>query len=142
MTPVSADLFSAIVTFLALVLYTYMGVQVGMMRGKHKIDAPTMTGPLEFECAVRVQMNTLEALVVFLPALWLATFYFKMWEWLPAALGLVWVVGRFLYMTGYMAAPNKRSTGFGISALAQVLLLLLAIFGVAQILVQTWPGAA
>jgi glutathione S-transferase len=130
-----ADLLSAIATVLALVLFFYMGIRVAQMRGKHKIDAPKMTGPLEFECAVRVHMNTLEALVVFLPALWLATIYFRTLGWLPAALGFVWVIGRILYMTGYMEAPNKRSLGYGISTVALFALLLLAIWGV----VQDWP---
>ena len=137
MTLPPAGLLSAIVTVLALVLYSYMGIRVGQMRGKHKIDAPAMTGALEFECSVRVQMNTLEALVVFLPALWLATVYFKPWGWLPAVIGLIWVIGRYFYMTGYMAAPNKRGPGFGISAIAQLLLLLLAVVGV----VMDWPTA-
>lgn len=127
-----AYLYSAAVTILAVVFYFYTGMLVAKMRGKHKVAAPTMTGPLEFECAVRVQTNTLEALPVFLPLLWLATIYFTLWGWLPALLGLVWVIGRFFYMTGYMAAPNKRSTGYMISAVALILLLVAAIFGIAQ----------
>ena len=132
-----ADLLSAAVTILAILLYFYMGIRVGQMRGKHGVKAPTMTGHAEFECAVRVHYNTLEAMVVFLPLLWLATFYFtpafSMLAWLPAALGLAWVVGRILYMTGYMADPEKRSLGFGISAIAQILLLILAVAGIVKV---------
>jgi glutathione S-transferase len=69
----SAELLSAVVTILAVLFFFYTGFGVGRMRGKHKINAPAMTGPIEFESAVRVQMNTLEQLVVFLPLLWLAT---------------------------------------------------------------------
>jgi glutathione S-transferase len=132
-----ADLLTAVVTILAILVYFYMGIRVGQMRGKHNVKAPTMTGPAEFECAVRVHYNTLEAMVVFLPLLWLATFYFTpafaMLSWLPAALGLVWVIGRILYMTGYMADPEKRSLGFLISAVAQILLLILAIIGIVKV---------
>ena len=127
-----ATLLSAIVTVLSILFVFYTGINVARMRGKHKIDAPAVTGPLEFECAYRVQVNTLEQFVMFLPLLWLATSYFKMLPWLPAAFGLVWVIGRFMYMQGYMAAPNKRSTGFLITSVATLGLLILTIVGIAQ----------
>ena len=92
------DLLSAIVTILAILLYFYMSVRVGQMRTKHGVKAPATTGHEEFERAFRVHYNTLESLVVFLPLLWLATFYFSpafsLLAWLPALLGLAWIVGR------------------------------------------------
>jgi glutathione S-transferase len=132
-----ADLLSAIVTLLAIALYFYMSVRVGQMRQKHGVKAPATTGHAEFERAFRVHYNTLESLVVFLPLLWLATMYFTpafpALSWLPATLGLFWVVGRVFYMTGYMADPDKRGVGFGIASLAQLLLLILAISGIARV---------
>ena len=116
---------SAWVTVLAALFYFWTLINVGRMRQKHGVKAPAMTGPLEFECALRVQMNTLEAMPVFLPLLWLATLYFG--GSVPAAFGLLWVVGRFLYMQGYMKAPEKREIGFGVQALALVGLLGLKI---------------
>ena len=133
----TADLLSAIVTILAILLYFYMSVRVGQMRVKHGVKAPATAGHAEFERAFRVHYNTLESLVVFLPLLWLATFYFSpafyTLAWLPAALGLAWVVGRVLYMTGYMADPDKRGLGFGIASIVQILLLILAIAGMVQV---------
>ena len=123
-------LASAIVTILALLVYFYMGFQVGGMRGKHGIKAPAMTGHPEMDRAVRVHMNTLEQLVVFLPLLWIATAFFHWVGWLPAVIGLVWVIGRLMYMQSYMADPDKRGTGFGITALSQLVLLVLAIVGI------------
>jgi glutathione S-transferase len=85
---------------------------------------------------MRVQMNTLEWLTTFLALLWLATLYFSPaivtdWlAWLPPVFGIVWIVGRFIYMTGYMAAPEKRSTGFLIAGVAIVGLLILSIIGI------------
>jgi glutathione S-transferase len=134
MTLMPATLYTAIVTILAVLFYFYTGFRVGQMRGKHNVKAPAVTGPMEFECAYRVQMNTLEHLVIFLPLLWLAAMYFRTWAWLPPLLGLVWVVGRALYMTGYMAAPEKRETGFMIAAIALLALLILSIVGI----VQSW----
>lgn len=130
------SLVTAMVTVLALLFYFWTGLNVGRMRGKHNIHAPAMTGNPEFERAVRVQMNTLEWLVIFLPFLWLATSYFSpvmsmAWlAWLPPIFGLVWIVGRFLYMTGYMAAPDKRSMGFGIAGFAVIGLLIMTIVGI------------
>jgi glutathione S-transferase len=41
---------------------------------------------------------------------------------IAAVLGLVWIAGRVLYMTGYSEAANKRGTGFGIQGIAAGLL--------------------
>ena len=130
MTVYPATLLTAAVTIIAILFLFYTGIRVGQMRTKHGVAAPAMSGHPEFDRAYRVQMNTLEQFVIFLPLLWLATAYFKMIGWLPAALGVLWIVGRFLYMQGYMSAPEKRGTGFGIAALATLGLLILAVVGV------------
>ena len=129
-----AGLLSAVVTILAILLYTYMMIRVGQMRGKHGVAAPATSGHPEFERAFRVHYNTLEALTVFITLLLFATIYFHMLPLLPALFGLVWVIGRFIYMSGYMADPAKRSTGFTIATLCQLVLLILAVVGI----VQTW----
>ena len=127
-------MLSAIVTILALLFYFYLGFRVGAMRGRHGIKAPAMTGHPEFERAVRVHLNTLEHLVVFLPLLWIATAYFHLVGWLVPAVGLLWLIGRVVYMQGYMRDPDKRETGFTIAAIAMLALLILAIIG----LVMAW----
>ena len=134
MTAVPTTLFSAAVTVLSLLFVFYTGFNVGSMRAKHKITAPAVTGHPEFECAYRVQVNTLEQFVIFLPLLWLATVYFHMLPWLPAVFGLVWVIGRVIYLQGYMAAPDKRGTGFIITILSTLGLLILSLIGI----VQSW----
>jgi glutathione S-transferase len=136
MTAVPTTLLSAAATVLAVLFVFYTGFQVGRMRGKHKIAAPAVTGHPEFECAYRVQVNTLEQFVVFLPLLWLATLYFQMLPWLPAVFGLVWIIGRLIYMQGYMAAPDKRGTGFGITMLASLGLLIMSVIGI----VEAWTA--
>jgi glutathione S-transferase len=133
-------LLSAAVTILAAILYLYMGIRVGQARGKTGIKAPAMTGAPELERAVRVHYNTLEWMPVFLIGLWLAVIYFspafEMVAWLPPLLGLVWIIGRALYMTGYTADPAKRSLGFGIQAIAGLVNLILAIIGVVNLLMM------
>jgi uncharacterized membrane protein YecN with MAPEG domain len=61
--------WTALVTLLALLVYLWMGAQVGRARGKCGIDAPAMTGDPLLERAVRVQTNTLEWLPIFLVSL-------------------------------------------------------------------------
>src|ERR1700742_4127199 len=96
---------SATVTILAAVLFLATGIVVGRMRAKHGVQAPAVTGAPEFERAYRVQMNTLEQFVLFLPLLWIATALPVVMAYLAPALGLIWVVGRVIYMKGYMADP-------------------------------------
>ena len=114
-----------IVTLLALILYLHMGVRVASARGKYDVAAPAVTGSPEFERAYRVQMNTLEWLPLFLPSLWLFAAYWN--QFLAAVLGLVWILGRMLYMISYTKDPAKRGPGFSVQALATLILLLGAL---------------
>lgn len=127
-------LVTAGVTVLAVIFYMVTAWRAGTMRERHGIAAPAVSGHPLFERAYRVQMNTLEAMPVFLPLLWLAAYFFPRVPLLAPALGLVWIIGRIVYMKAYMADPAKRSVGFTISALASIALLLLAIAGI----VMSW----
>ncbi len=114
--------YCAIVTILALIQYTWFGIQVGSMRGQHQVKAPTMTGPPEFERAYRVHYNTLEQLVLFLPALWLFAYFVRpLWG---AAFGVVFLIGRFLYRASYLRDPASRGTGFTLTVLPSATMLL------------------
>ena len=117
--------WTAIVTIVALLVYFYMSLQVGRARGKSGIAAPAMTGDPLLERAVRVHINTLEWLPLFLGGLWLFAIYWN--ECVAAGLGVVWIVGRLIYSAGYMADPGKRSTGFLIQFAAAGILLLGAL---------------
>ena len=117
--------FTALVTCLAILFYLYTGVQVGKARATFGIKAPATSGNPDFERVFRVQMNTLEWLPFFLPSLWLFAIYIS--DPGAAVLGLVWIAGRFLYMTGYSQAAEKRERGFGIQALAAGILWLGAL---------------
>jgi len=108
--------YTALVTCLALLFYFYTSVAVSRARVTYGVKAPAITGHPDFERVFRVQMNTLEWLPIFLPSLWLFAIYIS--DPIAAAIGVVWIAGRILYMTGYSQAANKRSMGFGIQALA------------------------
>ena len=113
--------WTAVVSLLALLVYFWMGLQVGRARSKSGINPPAMTGDPLLERAVRVQSNTLEWLPIFLVSLWLFAIYWN--ELVAAGLGIVWIVGRLVYSAGYMADPARRSTGFLIQLLACAVLL-------------------
>ena len=117
----------SIVTLAALIFYLFTGFSVGRARHRLGVAAPAMTGHPEFERAVRVQYNTLEWLVVLLPSMWLFGSRFD--PRIAAALGAVWIVGRVLYMTGYMKGADNRRLGFLIQGLATLILLIGAIAG-------------
>ena len=112
--------FTAIVTCLGILVYFFTLVQVARARATFGVKAPATTGHPDFERVFRVQMNTLEWMPIFLPSLWLFAAYLS--DAIAAAIGLVWIAGRILYMIGYAQAANKRSTGFGIQALAASIL--------------------
>jgi glutathione S-transferase len=125
-----AKLLSAAVTVLAVIVCLYTGAVVSRMRSRHGVKAPAVTGAPEFERAYRVQMNTLEQFALFLPLLWIATALPVLTGYLAPALGLVWIVGRVIYMRRYMADPASRGLGFGIGATAVLGLMALSIFGI------------
>jgi glutathione S-transferase len=135
----AGTLLSAAVTVLAVLLGFYTVMLVGRMRGKHGVHAPAVTGAPEFERAFRVQMNTLEQFVLFLPLLWLATVYPVVSGYLAPGLGLIWLIGRVLYASGYMAEAAKRSTGFLIAGVALVGLLVVSIVGIVHAWLLTRP---
>ena len=116
---------TALVTCLALLFYFFTGLRVGRARATFGIKAPAITGSPDFERVFRVQMNTLEWMPIFLPSLWLFAIYIG--DQLDALVGLVWIVGRILYMTGYSKAAEKRELGFAIQATAAGVLLLGAL---------------
>ncbi len=116
---------TAVVTCLAILFYFFTGIQVAKARATFGIKAPATTGNPDFERVFRVQMNTLEWLPIFLPSLWLFAIYVS--DPSAAAIGLVWIAGRILYMSGYSQAADKRGRGFRIQAMAAGILLLGAL---------------
>ena len=120
--------YTAIVTLLAVLFYFYTSVRTGQARARFGIKAPAVTGNADFERVFRVQMNTLEWMPIFLPALWLFALYVS--DIGAAAVGAVWIIGRIVYLIGYSEAADKRGRGFGIQALAAGVLLVGALIGI------------
>ena len=117
--------FTALVTCLAILFYFFTTIQVSKARAAFGIKVPATSGNPDFERVFRVQMNTLEWMPIFLPALWLFAIYVS--DPGAAVLGLIWIAGRALYMTGYSQAAARRGRGFGIQAAAAIILWLGAL---------------
>ena len=118
---------TGIVTVITLFVYAWMAVQVGNSRGKHDVPAPQSNGPDEFLRVLRVHENTIEGLILFLPALWLFALSFgDMWA---VIVGIFYPVGRILYARGYYAAADKRSRGFLIGLTSTFILLIGSLVG-------------
>ena len=127
--------WTSLVTVAALIVYFVVTVNVGRARMKYQVMPPQMSGNPDFERVVRVQQNTLEQLILFLPAVWLFSIFTNpIWG---AGIGLVWVVGRIIFAWGYYQAAEKRTAGFAISTLATLTLLLGTLVGIVLSLVQT-----
>jgi glutathione S-transferase len=120
----------ALVTLASLALFFWMGADVARARVRFGVPAPAVTGHPEFERYFRVQANTLEGIVLFLPCLWLFALTIDrlrgsdLGDKIGAALGLVWIIGRVIYMRSYVRNPASRGLGFGVQALASMLLLI------------------
>lgn len=111
-----------IVAMLAVAQYFFFMICVAKARGRYRVKAPATTGNEHFERIYRVQMNTMELLVVLLPTLYIAVSYLRAW-WVALA-GAVYLLGRFIYWRAYVIAPASRALGFGLSALPIMLLAL------------------
>ena len=127
--------FTALVTCLSILFYFFTSVQVARARAAFGIKAPTISGNPDFERVFRVQMNTLEWMPIYLPSLWLFAIYNS--DTIAALVGLVWIVGRVLYMTGYSRAAQKRGPGFLVQSLACGVLLLGALGTIVWQLIHT-----
>jgi glutathione S-transferase len=128
--------FTALVTCLAILFYFLTSASVARARVRYGVKLPAISGHPDFERVFRVQMNTLEWLPIFLPSLWLFAIYVSD-RW-AGVVGLVWIVGRIVYMVGYTQAVARRSPGFFIQALACIVLLLGSLGMIAWRLVQGW----
>lgn len=120
--------YTVVIAMLALVQYIYFSMRVGGARGKFGIDAPATTGNLDFERINRVHYNTLEQLIVFIPALFtFSTYVSPLWA---QVLGVVFIIGRFVYSQGYTSDAKKRGPGMIISFLPNIALVIGTIIGV------------
>jgi glutathione S-transferase len=122
----------AIVVVLTVLLLIFVTWLVGRARGRYGIKAPATTGNENFERVFRMQMNTVESTVLFLPALWLGATYGS--PLYAGIAGLVWVAGRFWYALAYSQAANKRGMAYMLSSAAAVAAFAIGCWGLLRVL--------
>jgi glutathione S-transferase len=118
------------ITILTLIQLIYFGALVGRARGKYKIQAPAVSGNEMFERYYRVQMNSIEQIILFLPALWIANALAPVAYYWIALIGAVYLIGRMIYQISYVAEPSKRSLGYALTAIPVLALLVIDVIGV------------
>lgn len=111
----------------ALFLYFGLSAAVGAARGKFGVPAPASSGHPEFDKRYRVQMNTLEQLALFVPAVLVGAPVLG--DAITAGLAGLWSVGRIIYARSYYADPATRGPGFGLTLLPSMIMLLAGVWG-------------
>lgn len=114
--------YAILIILVALLQYSYFLGKVGYFRAKLEVHAPKTTGNEKWERLFRVQQNTMEQLIIFIPA----TYFFSSiisdeWVLLP---GIIFIIGRALYSASYISNPNGRGLGMIMSFIPSVLMIL------------------
>ncbi len=121
---------TALIASIALLLYFYTLYRVIDARIKYKVLPPHDNGPEKFLCIQAAHRNSTEQLVLFLPSLWLFSVFVS--QPVGAMLGLLWIVGRILYVRGYYRKAEDRLLGFIIALLVSLILLVGGMIGSAM----------
>ena len=119
--------YATIIAMLALIEYFYFGIQVGGARARTGVKAPAVSGNEEFERFFRAHQNTLEQLVIFIPALYASAYYVH--PLFAVAGGVAFLVGRMLYFRTYTADAERRGPGMIITVAGTMVLTLGALVG-------------
>jgi glutathione S-transferase len=121
---------AVVLTVLLLIFVTWL---VGRARRRFGIKAPATTGNENFERVFRMQMNTVESTVLFLPTLWLGSTYGS--PLIAGIAGLVWVAARFWYALAYSEAANKRGMAYLVSSAAAAAAFAVGCWGLLRALI-------
>ena len=108
-------LYTSFITLMTVLLMLGLTFNVGRARGKYHVHAPAITGNEFFERAYRIQLNTIENVMMFLPALWLYAIFIG--DKGAGDSGVIWLIARVWYAIAYQINPSKRALGFMISLL-------------------------
>ena len=129
--------YSALATLIALGVYFWTIMLVGKARTRYGVAAPACTGSEEFERRFRVQMNTLEQFVLMLPALWLCAIWVG--ELYAGIGGLVWSIGRVIYVVTYLRDPKSRSFGMSLTLVPTAIMWVADLIVVVKFLLTGYP---
>lgn len=113
--------YATLIVLLALLQYVYFIALVGKARATYEVKAPSTDGDVRFVSTFRVQQNTLEQLIIFIPSIYAFSWFLSdLWSLIP---GIIFIVGRFLYARTYIKDPATREMGMGLTFLANAIVL-------------------
>ena len=120
--------YAVIIILLALLQYTYFSISAGIKRDTYEVEAPMISGNEIWQRHFRVQQNTLEQLIIFIPGMLAFSVYVSAtWVVLP---GVVFLVSRQLYAYLYVKEPKSRAPGFVPSFLSSMVLVFGSLIGI------------
>lgn len=119
--------FATVIVMLALVQFMYFAIAVGRARGRHGVSAPAVSGDEHFERFHRAHQNTLEQIVIFVPAIYACAYYLSIW--LAVAGGIGYLVGRFWYFRCYIKDPETRGKGMMLTVASSLLMVAGGLIG-------------
>jgi len=123
---------ATLIVLLALLQYVWFTARVGLARGKYNVNAPACAGDESWNRLFRVQQNTMEQLIILIPATYAFAYYLSdLWVLVP---GLAFMIGRFLYSAEYLKDPKTRTPGMAITLLSNVVLVLGALYGLFRVM--------
>jgi glutathione S-transferase len=115
-----------IIILLAMVQYLLFGLRVGIARPKFGIEPPKVSGNETWERYNRVHLNTLEQLVVFVPAMLTFSYYVSSkWAVLP---GVLYLIARQTY--SYLYIKNPKGRGFPPTFFINMILVIGSLIGI------------
>jgi glutathione S-transferase len=119
--------YATLIVLLALLQYVWFTVRVGTTRGKYNVNAPHCEGNETWMRLNRIHLNTMEQLVVLIPATYAFAYYTSpTWVLLP---GAAFIIGRFVYSAEYVKDPKSRSPGMGLTLAANATLIIGSLIG-------------
>jgi glutathione S-transferase len=120
--------YAVIIISIALLQYIFFTGRAGFARGKYEVKAPKTDGNDTWEILFRVQQNTMEQLVIFIPGMIAFSIYVsEVWVLLP---GILFVVGRQVYSHLYIKNPDSRGPGMVLSFFSNIALVLATLIGI------------
>ena len=125
--------YAVIIILLALLQYSYFAFTVGLSRNKLEVFAPKISGHDIWERTFRVQQNTLEQLIIFIPGMLAFSFYVSgVWVLIP---GIGYLLGRQLYSYLYVKDPKSRTPGFLLTFFSNMILVIGTLIAIVLTLV-------
>ena len=118
--------YTFIIILLSLVQYLFFGMRTGIARPKFGVEAPKTTGHDTWERLNRIHLNTLEQLIVFIPAILLFSYFVSAkWALVP---GVLFLIARQFY--SYMYLKNPKARGFPPTFFINVILVIGSLIGI------------